>query len=104
MIFAFAAARMVQVENFPELKAAMATAMGPAFLREKKAKRTVRFYVNLVPASWRVEANPFKLFHHRSARRQKWNFVNALTEPCWGAINILIASNFGAELPNDEAA
>lgn len=55
----------------------MAMALGPAFVRGKKAKGTRRFNVNLVPASWRVEANPFKLFHRRFAPKRKWNFVNA---------------------------
>jgi hypothetical protein len=44
---------------------------------EKKAKATMSLIVNLVPASWRVEANPFKLFHHRFAPKRKWNSVNA---------------------------
>ena len=55
----------------------MAMAMDPAFVREKKAKGTTRLYVDLVPASWRAEANPFKRFHHLSAPKRKWNSVNA---------------------------
>ena len=71
----------------------MAMALGPAFFLEKKAKGTRRFNVNLVPATWRVEVNPFKLFHHRFAPKRKWNSVNASMELCSVAINILIVSN-----------
>ena len=49
---------------------------GPAFVREKKAKETMRFYVNLALASWRVEANPFKRFHHRIAPKRRWSSAN----------------------------
>jgi hypothetical protein len=69
--------RTDQADSFLELEVIMAMAMGPAFAREEKAKATMRLNVDLVPASWRVEANPFKLFHHRIAPKRKWNSVNA---------------------------
>jgi len=75
--FALAVARTDQADSFLEFKVIMAMAMGPAFVREKKARATMSLIVNLVPASWRVEANPFKLSHHRFAPKRKWNSVNA---------------------------
>jgi hypothetical protein len=50
--FAFAVARTDQPDSFLEFKVIMAMAMGPAFVREKKAKAMVRLTVNLVPVSW----------------------------------------------------
>ena len=93
MTFAFAVARTDQPDSFPEFKVITAGAMGPAFVREKKAKAIMSLIVSLVPASWRAEGNSFKLSHHRFAPKRKWNSVNASMELCSVAINILIVSN-----------
>jgi hypothetical protein len=74
--FSFAAAKMDWAGRFLELKAIMAMAMGLASARGRRAKGTARLNANLVPAFWRVGANPFKLFHHRFALKQKWNSDN----------------------------
>jgi hypothetical protein len=74
--FAPAVARTDQADRFLEFRDITAMAMGPAFVREKKAKATMSSIVNLVPASWSVEANPFKLSHHRFAPKPKWNSAN----------------------------
>ena len=76
MTFSIAVARTDQADNILEREFVMAMAMGPAFVRGKKATGTMRFYVNLGLASWKIEANPFKLFHHRFAPKRKWNSVN----------------------------
>lgn len=50
---------------------------GPAFVREPMAKRTMRFCVISVLASWKAEESLSKLFHRRIARKRMWNSGNA---------------------------